>query len=204
MSSRRPVGGRVAKPVRPDRRRGTGGAGRSAAHRPLAPPPRGGDDAAVPPDPAASTFFKAVLLVNLVARPFGRVHERAHGLRLAEWRVLRTLSLAPGPVVAGVVGEVLGMDKMTVSRAVRALEARGRIHRRPDPADGRRIVLGITAEGRALVARIEPSGREREAALLDALTPAERATFDALLDRLVARARTLPDPPVIPPPAQNP
>ena len=168
-------------------------------------PDPAGDRGAGPPGGPASTFFKAVLLVNLVARPFERVHERAHDLRLAEWRVLRALSLAPGPLTAGVLGDALGMDKMAVSRAVRALEAKGRLHRRPDPVDGRRIALGITAGGRALIDRIEPSGREREAALLEALTPAERATLDALLDRLVARARTLPEPDAPEPDAaQNP
>ncbi|WP_376099377.1 MarR family winged helix-turn-helix transcriptional regulator [Roseomonas sp. CCTCC AB2023176] len=174
---------------------------------PLAPGAARRDDAPVPTDTprlkhrtegsvaaGGSTFFQFVLLVNLVARPFARVHERVHGLRLAEWRVLRALSLASGPITAGVLGEALGMDKMAVSRAVRALEARARLHRRPDPEDGRRIALEITPEGRTLVARIEPSGREREAALLAALTEEERATLDALLDRLVARARALPDP----------
>jgi DNA-binding MarR family transcriptional regulator len=141
-----------------------------------------------------TTFFKFVLLVNLVARPFGRLHERTNDLKLPEWRVLRALYFAPGPITAGVLGEVLGMDKMAVSRAVRALELRGRLHRGPDPADGRRIALTITAEGRDLVARIEPSGRAREAALLATLSEAERALLDGLLDRLVAQARSLPDP----------
>lgn len=146
------------------------------------------------PATGGATFFKFVLLVNLVARPFARVHERAHGLRLTEWRVLRALALAPGPVTAGVLGDALGLDKMAASRAVRALETRGRLQRRPDPEDGRRIALAITDDGRALVARIEPSGREREAALLAALTDDERTALDALMDRLVARARELPDP----------
>ncbi len=149
---------------------------------------------AAPAGAGETTFFKFVLLVNLVARPFARLHERADALPLAEWRVLRTLAFAPGPITASMLGDRLGMDKMAVSRAVRGLEARGRLHRGPDPADGRRIALSITPAGRALVARIEPSGQAREAALLAALSEAERATLDGLLDRLVAQARGLPDP----------
>lgn len=153
------------------------------------PPPR-------PEDPAApaSTFLKLVLLANLVARPFARLHERAHGLRLSEWRILRSLCLRPGLATAGVVGDELGMDKMAASRAVRALEARGRLTRSPDPRDGRRIVLEPTEAGRALFALIEPTSQEREAALLESLSPEERAVLDDLLDRLVNRARALPEP----------
>lgn len=179
---------------------------------PLAPGPQGGDDVVVPPDmsrprlPRSSkatsaateggAFFKFVLLVNLVARPFAGLHERTHGIRLTEWRVLRALAFAPGPTSAGLVGEALGLDKMAASRAVRALQAQGRLRRRPDPTDGRRIAVEITRKGRDLVAQIEPSGRAREAALLEVLTETERATLDALMDRLIARARVLPDSPI--------
>jgi DNA-binding MarR family transcriptional regulator len=82
---------------------------------------------------------------------------------------------------------------MAVSRAVRALEAAGRLLRRPVPGDGRRMALVASDAGRALVDAIEPHGRAREAALLAGLTEAERAALDALLDRLVRRARALPD-----------
>ncbi|WP_207191479.1 MarR family transcriptional regulator [Paracraurococcus ruber] len=138
------------------------------------------------------TFFRFVLLVNLVARPFAREHEREHGIRLTEWRVLRVLAAARGLATAGEIGDALGMDKMAVSRAVRSLEAHGRLCRRPSPEDGRRIMLEITQAGRDLVAAIEPSGKAREAALLSALDEGERETLDALLDRLIARARALP------------
>lgn len=156
---------------------------------PSTSPPRAEDPAA-----PASTFLKLVLLTNLVARPFARLHERAHGLRLSEWRILRALCLRPGHATAGVVGEELGMDKMAASRAVRALESRGRLTRSPDPRDGRRIVLEPTEAGRALFALIEPTSRDREAALLETLSPEERAVLDDLLDRLVDRARALPEP----------
>lgn len=160
-----------------------------ALARRVSPP----QNAAVTPEPG-STFFKFVLLVNLVARPFARVHERAHGLRLAEWRVLRALAARPRGATAGELGEELGMDKMAVSRAVRALEAAGRLVRRPDPRDARRMTLVASDAGRALVDAIEPQGRAREAALLAELADAERTALDALLDRLVRRARALPDP----------
>lgn len=155
---------------------------------PASPPRPPGRPKARAARAGGETFFKFVLLVNLVARPFAREHQREHGIRLADWRVLRVLAATHGPATAGKIGDALGMDKMAVSRAVRSLEARGRLCRMPSPEDGRQITLEITQTGRDLVAAIEPAGRAREAALLSVLGEEERATLDALLDRLLARA----------------
>lgn len=140
----------------------------------------------------ASTFFKLLQLVNLTAKPFGRLYERRHHLPLTEWRVMLTLATKP-EISAVEVADALGLDKMAVSRAVRGLEARGRVARSPDPEDGRRARLALTEEGWALYRTIAPSGREREEALLSGLGPAEREVFDRLLDRLLVQARAIAD-----------
>ena len=138
-----------------------------------------------------SLFFKLVLIVNLTTAPFSRGPQRAHGLTLTEWRVLRTLALAPGLAGADIAGQ-LGVDRMSVSRAVRGLEAAGRVQRRAAPGDNRRDALFLTERGRAVHAAIEPGGRAREAELLRDLSDHERAELSRLLDRVVVRARGLP------------
>ena len=143
-----------------------------------------------PPDP--STFFKLVLIVNLMARPFGRLLQPAHGLSLTEWRTLHAVAAEPGVAAAELTGR-LGLDKMAVSRAVRALEAAGRLRREVSGNDARRSALRLTPAGEALHAIIAPGGEAREAALLAGLSPAERAELDRLLDLLVRRARALPE-----------
>ena len=149
------------------------------------------------PDPSplplaleSSTFFKLLRLVNMTAKPFGRLYERRHHLSLTEWRVMLTLASTPG-LSAVDVSDLLGLDKMAVSRAVRGLEGRGRIERRPDPEDGRRARLTLTAEGWELYRAIAPSGRGREEALLSGLSSAERATLDRLLEKLLGQARAI-------------
>lgn len=147
-------------------------------------------DAAVPGEPIdQSTFFKLVLIVNLTARPFGRVHQGAHGLSLTEWRALHAVAVEPG-ITAATLARRLGLDKMAVSRAVRALEAQDRLRR---DTGTRRGALCLTRTGEALHAAIVPGGRAREAELLRDLNPAERAELNRLLDLLVGRARTLSD-----------
>ncbi len=137
-----------------------------------------------------STFFKLLLLVNLTARPFARQYERRYQISLPEWRVMFALAARPG-VSAARIGEQLGLDKMAVSRAVRALERRGRLQRRPDATDQRRAELRLSDEGLALFNHMAPAGEAREDALLEALSQQERATLGQLLDKLIARARLL-------------
>ena len=57
------------------------------------------------------------------------------------------------------------------------------IDRKPDPEDRRRVVLTLTAEGRALVAAM-PSGHAISDRALAGLSEAERRSFLALLRRL--------------------
>lgn len=140
-----------------------------------------------------SPFFRLLLLVNLTARPFSRLYERRFRITLAEWRVMLTLANRPG-ISASELGELLGLEKMAVSRAVRSLEAHGRLARVPDAQDMRRSTLNLTGAGLELHGLISPSGRAREEQLLSALTNRERAALDAILDKLVARARAMPEP----------
>jgi len=141
---------------------------------------------------AAPTFFKLVQLVNLTARPFSRLYEKRFGLKLSEWRVLFTISNAPG-ITASDVSDLLGIDKMAVSRAVSASERKGRLVRKNDSIDQRQALLYLTAAGRRLVGKIEPKGRARDSRLFSALTPAERTAFERSLAKLIERARELPD-----------
>ncbi|MFI6542923.1 MarR family winged helix-turn-helix transcriptional regulator [Streptomyces prunicolor] len=70
------------------------------------------------------------------------------------------------------------------------LEQRGLVLRSPDAADGRRSILAITDEGRAVLAERRSASVHRLGAVLDEFTAEERATLAAalpLLDRLAER-----------------
>ncbi|WP_405945541.1 MarR family transcriptional regulator [Streptomyces prunicolor] len=70
------------------------------------------------------------------------------------------------------------------------LEQRGLVRRSPDAADGRRSILAITDEGRAVLAERRSAAVNRLGAVLDEFTAEERATLAAalpLLDRLAER-----------------
>ena len=128
-------------------------------------------------------LFAMVRLVDLTARPFQEGIGRRHRMGLSEWRVLAALHGHPGSAAIE-VAQRTGLDKMSVSRALASLEAAGRIVRRADPADGRRVLASLTPAGRALHRSLQGPARERERAVTGTLTAAERRQLLALVRRM--------------------
>ena len=108
-----------------------------------------------------SPFFKLMLLVNLMGRPFGRLYGRRYKLNLTEWRVMVTLASRPGST-GNDIAQYTGLDKMSVSRAVHGLMRRGRVVRRANPRDRRHLLLALSPAGLALFRTIAVSGSARE------------------------------------------
>ena len=137
----------------------------------------------------SSVFFKLVRVVNLTARPFSESIGKAHRLSLNEWRVLLVLANHPG-VAASEVAALTGLDKMSLSRAIAALARQGRVVRKLDAADRRRMLLRLSAEGGRLYERIGVPAKERERKLFCGIGEQERErlgrTLDRLIDNLVA------------------
>ena len=84
------------------------------------------------------------------------------------------------------LGQLLGLEKSTVSRLAAGLERRGWITRERTPSNRRFNQLRLTEEGRAVAGRLGGELRTRHEQLLGALTPAER---DALAVGLAGLAR---------------
>jgi DNA-binding MarR family transcriptional regulator len=132
----------------------------------------------------SSVFFKLVRVVNLTARPFSESIGKAHHLSLNEWRVLLVLANHPG-VAASEVTALTGLDKMSVSRALAALARRGRVVRKVDAADKRRMLLRLSAEGERLYERIGAPTKERERRLFRGIGDGEQERLARTLDRLI-------------------
>ena len=131
-----------------------------------------------------SIFFKLVRVVNLTARPFSESIGKAYHLSLNEWRVLLVLANHP-QVVGSEVAALTGLDKMTVSRSLAALERRGRVVRKVDATDRRRMLLRLSAAGERLYERIGLPAKARERSLFRGIAAAEQAQLGRLLDRLL-------------------
>jgi len=130
-----------------------------------------------------SVFFKLVRVVNLTARPFNEGIGRRHQLSLSDWRVMTVVGSHPGCAAADVCART-GMDKMSVSRALASLTRQQRVLRRPDPVDGRRTQLRLSAAGQRLFDTLAVRARERERQLFGRVGAADQARLGAILDRL--------------------
>src|SRR5918997_2138817 len=86
------------------------------------------------------------------------------------------------------LGQLLGLEKSTVSRLVVGLQHRGWVERERDPSNRRFYQLQLTPEGRELADRIGQDLRDHHEKLLGALTPDER---EALTVGLTGLARAL-------------
>jgi homoprotocatechuate degradation regulator HpaR len=80
---------------------------------------------------------------------------RAHGVTEQQWRVLCTVrDLRQTEITA--LAERVFLLPPSLSRILRDLEARGLMLRRASPQDQRRALVSVTAEGEALIGRVEP------------------------------------------------
>jgi MarR family transcriptional regulator, lower aerobic nicotinate degradation pathway regulator len=89
-----------------------------------------------------------------------------------------------GPCSQADLGRAAGLDRSDVAVTVDDLERRRAIRRGVDPADRRRKRVAMTPVGQRLLLELDEVLRSVQDRLLEPLSPAERATFVALLERL--------------------
>lgn len=93
-----------------------------------------------------------------------------------------------GPATASALAAAERVRPQSVATTIAVLEERALVQRRPDPTDGRRQVVSLTAEAHALLASTAAAREEwLTRALQERLTEAERRTVIeamALLERV--------------------
>jgi len=134
--------------------------------------------------------YRLSVLTNTVSTALAREYQERFQLTIPQWRAMAVLALEAG-LSANEVGLRTAMDKVTVSRAVAALVRAGRVVKRVDPHDRRRVRLRLSARGRAIYREIVPRARTLERALLSALPARDVAHLDRLLTALWQKAQHL-------------
>ncbi len=93
-----------------------------------------------------------------------------------------------GPTTAAALAKIEQISPQSMGATLGALEARGLVERRPDPQDGRRVILSATEAGlQALRDRRDARTEQLAKALSSGFTPAELEQLMAaapLLERL--------------------
>jgi DNA-binding MarR family transcriptional regulator len=130
--------------------------------------------------------YRVGYLFNHFAGPVYKWTSAHLGIQRPEFATLFCIAHLDCATASDVV-ELTGIPKNSVSRAVSRLQHLGLIRRAADEADGRRVVLTMTARGRRLYEQILPRFRERQEKMVAVLTAKERTEFNRLLNKLVER-----------------
>ncbi|HEY2033167.1 MAG TPA: MarR family winged helix-turn-helix transcriptional regulator [Rhizomicrobium sp.] len=130
--------------------------------------------------------YRLSILSNRASDAIARHYSDRFGLSVPEWRIIAVLGQTPG-MPARDVAQRTAMDKVQVSRAVASLVDARRVKRDGDDADGRITRLSLTTKGRVIYDEVVPLALHLEEIFLAALTPAERKTLNALMDKLTDR-----------------
>ncbi len=101
-----------------------------------------------------------------------------------QFAILNALLDSPGTDQVGLAKRV-AFDPATSGSVIGRLEAKGWIARQADPADRRRKLLVVTAQGVQALARIQSDVAVVQEKILSPLTPHEQTQFVQLLARLV-------------------
>ena len=131
--------------------------------------------------------YRLSVLSNTISGRIAKSYERQFQLTIAEWRVMAVLGRFPG-LTAAEVTERTAMDKVQVSRAVARLKQTNRIESRAVEGDRRARHLFLTERGAQVHAEIVPMALGYEARVTAALSSAERAQLERLLDKLTTAA----------------
>jgi len=137
--------------------------------------------------------YRLSILSNTVSTAIAGAYDRRFGLSIPEWRVIAVPGRFPGLSAVEVANRTM-MDKVAVSRAVSKLIKSGRIDRQFADADRRRSILNLSVEGRRVHDEIAPLALKFEADLLHGLSVDEIARLNAVIERLMARARLVGSP----------
>ncbi len=134
-------------------------------------------------DPLAQ-LAEALTRASWRLRRSGKQELLALGLTFGQARALRLVVRAPEPLRIGDLAARLEIVPRSATATVDALEGAGLVARRPDPQDRRSILLEATAEGLALIERMDLQRRESAVAMFGRLATGERDELLRLLTRL--------------------
>jgi DNA-binding MarR family transcriptional regulator len=134
---------------------------------------------------------------NAVSQLIAREYEARFGLNIPEWRLIAVLGQnikSNGqPQTQTSLVDSTRMDKVTVSRATKALVDRGLLLREPSLTDGRSHHLRLSDVGIALYQDIVPAARRIEQSILAEFPAQQQKLLGTLLADITATADRLRD-----------
>lgn len=146
---------------------------RGAVGRPDAPAPLG----------PGLDFLRVIWALSHALERASRHMATTLGITGPQRLILRITGRFPG-LPAGHLARLLHVHPSTLTGTIRRLERAGLLRRRPDPRDGRRSLLGLTAQGRRLDVETSGSVEFAVAHVLEATPRGRVAAARAVLEAI--------------------
>jgi DNA-binding MarR family transcriptional regulator len=137
-----------------------------------------------------------ILRINFLAGIRMRRLFKRHGIDWGGFDVLATLRRSGSPyrLTPTRLYKELVLTSGAMTHRIDALERIGLAERRPDPADRRGSLIGLTQKGRSLVDRVMDAHLEGEAQMVTPLSNPEQKILARLLRKLLLRMETENEP----------
>ncbi len=133
--------------------------------------------------------YRLSILSQTISGLIAKEYESKFGLTINQWRCL-VIVHTHQPITAKEIGTLTLLDKMTISRALKALKNRFLIKSLPG-ADARNQMLSLTKTGQKIYREVIPIAQSYESQLLNTLTTEQKHTLDAIINKLIREAREL-------------
>lgn len=111
------------------------------------------------------------------------MYRKDFGVGAIEWRIMSLLASMSNATSAD-LSRISGLDKAAIARNLATLRRKALVTIADDPQHGRRRIVKLSTDGRALHNKIIIAARHNERKLLSCFTAAESATLTKLLQRL--------------------
>jgi MarR family transcriptional regulator, organic hydroperoxide resistance regulator len=134
--------------------------------------------------------FRAMWAISNLFRSAAAVRRHMEANVLATERISWTAFVALwvlwvwGELGANAFAEAVGISRPTATGVLRTLDARGWIARRPDPNDGRSVLVSLTADGRKTIEQVFPRFNAEETVIAGALGERDQDRLASLLRSL--------------------
>jgi DNA-binding MarR family transcriptional regulator len=135
-------------------------------------------------DALAAAIFMRLAALSRQLNAFHAGVLEAEGLSTSEYQLL-ALAWSQGPRPPRDLNRLLQLTSGALTSALDRLQEAGHVRRRPNPEDGRSVLIELTASGARLAERLVTLEMDAQARQLTALSGGERREVVAALDRLI-------------------
>ncbi len=131
-------------------------------------------------------------IAYLLAQANRQVHKRLddefrqEGVPVEQWRILKLLAERNGRSMGELTSAAL-LNHPTLTKMIDRMVSDALVYRRPDPEDGRKVLIFISERGRALNERLNRLASQHQAGIVEGYGDRATETLKRLLEELIQR-----------------